>query len=98
MDVESEAAERVGIQLPRARCRCAQKSTILRAAVGCNRPCARAHVSTTGTPVIAGDRWAFLSNGVFGVTPQMVSELLAEHDPVPIWSAYPEFTHPPRLV
>ena len=34
----------------------------MREAVSCNRLCARAHVSTAGTPIIAGDQQAFLSN------------------------------------
>src|SRR6266540_3772372 len=45
-----------------------KKAPISRApsAVRCNRPCARAHVSTAGTPIIVGDRWAFLSKRLLG--------------------------------
>jgi hypothetical protein len=40
-------------------------------AVSCNRPCARAHVSTTGTRIKAGDRWAFLSKRRLGRGPNI---------------------------
>jgi hypothetical protein len=77
---------------------CNEDQILVREAVSYNRSCARAHVGTAGTPIIAEDRWEFLSNHPPGVPSVDYDRNCPHRRLLPYNSITPELRPEHRLV